>query len=253
MQNCEKYQDLISALLDEEITDSERRDLMDHVALCSECRAYLDDQLALRAALQDLTAAAPAGFADGVMARVRETAQDGAQKESRKVIPFPALRRWAGLAACCAVVVLGVFALGGLPNFTNTGTNCAAPEAISDNYAAYSYGLADAADDGQVCLDDGSVPHTARSETSEAFTEESPCTAPCDDISANYAALICCCSDTAARWVRETLGEEWVIGMSYSLTAEQYDTLYHLLREENDAFTVLSGTEGSDVYLLLAQ
>ena len=108
MENCINWQERISAFLDGVLTEQERMELMEHLESCADCRAYFDDQMAIHGALTDLEAAAPAGFAEAVMERVRETAQDAPEK---KVIAFPHWRRWAATAACCAVVLLGVLAL----------------------------------------------------------------------------------------------------------------------------------------------
>jgi len=116
VKNCNSYQEQISAFIDGLLTENERLELMEHMAACPTCQACFDDQIALHDALTQLEAEAPAGLADQVMARVRETAQD---KPEKKVISFPVWRRWATTAACCAIAVLGVLSLGG--ERSNTG------------------------------------------------------------------------------------------------------------------------------------
>lgn len=253
MLHCEEFKTLISALLDEEITDTERESLMDHLAQCDDCAAYFHDQLALRDALRGLTAEAPAGFAERVMDRVHQTAQE----EERKVLAFPMIRRWAGLAACCAVVVLGVFALGGLPHTMNSSADCAAAPESYDNGAAYEpcmdtfsggadetapeYGMGDAARSG--------IPESPVAE--DVVTEED--NDSCASFADEYAALLSASGESAQRWVEETLGEKWVVGAYYSLTVEQFGELQNLLQKENEPFTVLTGTEESDIFVLLAE
>lgn len=248
MQKCEEFQALISALLDEEITEAERSALMEHLAQCDDCKARLSDQLAMRDALRSMTAEAPAGFAESVMARVHETAQETAKSE-KKILAFPAIRRWAGLAACCAVVLLGVFALGGLPHTMEDAVNSAAmaPD-MRDGGAgvpeAYSTGSADA---------DAAVPEYGMADAARAEVPESPATDDAACEAADYAVMLTCGSDTAKQWVKDNLQKDWVAGTLYFLTEEQYTELSDLLAQENAPFTTEIGTEGSDIYILLAE
>ena len=110
MENCNKYQERISAFLDGMLPEGERLELMEHLESCADCRTYFDDQLTIHAALAGPEAQAPAGFCEQVMSRVKETKQD---KPEKKVIAFPIWRRWAATAACCAIAALGVLGLGG--------------------------------------------------------------------------------------------------------------------------------------------
>ena len=90
MHSCEEYKALVSALIDDEISDTDRVSLMAHLVECEECRLYWKDQLAIHEAMADMSAMAPVGFADGVMARVRETKQD---QQKKKVNPSPGVLR----------------------------------------------------------------------------------------------------------------------------------------------------------------
>lgn len=258
MLHCEDYKVLISALLDEEITEAERGDLMDHLEQCADCAAFLSDQLAMREALRGLTAEAPAGFADSVMARVRETAQERPETE-KKVLAFPQIRRWAGLAACCAVVALGVLTLGGLPRTMNDTANCAvgAPEMLDNGAAApeaYMNGFAVGAD---AAAPEYGMADAARSEVPESSAaggviveENSDCKVLFVD---EYAALLTCGSDIAARFVTDTLGQEWISGAYYPLTADEYTQLLDLLTDAGEPFTEETGTDETELYLLLAE
>ena len=109
MDACREYEGLISAFIDGEITEPERAKLMEHMAACPACQSYFDDQIAIHDALTGLEAQAPANFSEQVMARVRATPQERPQEEKR--IVFPSWRRWAALAACCALAA-GVWAFG---------------------------------------------------------------------------------------------------------------------------------------------
>ena len=116
MKHCEIYEEWISAFLDGELGLEQKIELQAHMAVCPECQRFFDDLVAIPEALMDADGeevSVPEGFADQVMARVRETRQDAAEDASKKVIRFPHWRRWAAMAACCAVVLLGVWSFQG--------------------------------------------------------------------------------------------------------------------------------------------
>lgn len=101
MKCCDKYAPALSALVDGELSDAERAEVLAHLETCEGCRAYLAELTAMHAAFSELEEYdAPEGFADGVMARLHETAAP--KKRSHRMA-------WMSLAACAAlaVVVLG--------------------------------------------------------------------------------------------------------------------------------------------------
>lgn len=97
---CEQWEEQLSALLDGELDEAERRALEEHLSGCAACREYLADLTAIREAMEVVPA--PEGFAQSVADRVAHTEQDA----GRKVIPW---RRWGLLAACCALALLGLW------------------------------------------------------------------------------------------------------------------------------------------------
>ncbi len=242
MENCINWQERISAFLDGALTEQERMELMEHLESCVDCRGYFDDQVAIHGALTDLEAAAPAGFAETVMERVRETAQDAPEK---KVIAFPHWRRWAATAACCAVVLLGVLGLG------SAGRNDEAM--ISQNVVGYSVltrgQMESAADCAAVTEAPAEMPKT----TAPCATMESADLAPTADAAtenkaqAAYASLTTS-SPLAEQWVTEQLGETWQAGSSYELTEAQFKTLWALLESAGESCTV-EYTEASGFWL----
>lgn len=169
MRTCEEYEALISALLDGALADEDRAELMAHMAACPACQAYFDDQIAIREALAGMEVQAPAGFADRVMDQVRRESRQTEEKEnSRKTVAFPYWRRYAAMAACCAIVAIaGFWAFnGGQPAAGNVAADAAslmdsrsAPVAEDQaNNAADSDTSADAADgdaDGDMALAGG--------------------------------------------------------------------------------------------------
>ena len=102
MKHCEKYTVALSALIDGELNDTERDEVLAHLEECKGCREFLAELTAMHAAFEDMEEFdAPEGFADGVMARVHEA------PAPKKRTPRAA---WASLAACAAIVI---FAVGG--------------------------------------------------------------------------------------------------------------------------------------------
>ena len=135
---CQRYYELISQRLDGELTEDEQQELESHLAVCPSCRA-LDQQLSgLHEDFFDLEeVAAPEGFAQGVMDRIR-------MEESKKVIPLfrrPQFKAAAGLAACL-VLCAGLYGAGQLnlpgQNVTaqSAGTTAEQPQDTMPQYKA---------------------------------------------------------------------------------------------------------------------
>ena len=101
MRTCEEYEALISAFIDGALADEDRAELMAHMAECPACQAYFDDQIAIHDALADMEVKAPEGFADRVMAQVRQESRQApvSEKQEKKTVPFPLWRRYAAMAA----------------------------------------------------------------------------------------------------------------------------------------------------------
>lgn len=100
---CDRYLELLSARLDGALTGEEKRELEEHLTACPDCRAVGAQLSALQEAFPELeeAAAAPEGFAQGVMDRIRA-------ENKPKVIPLfkrPQVRVLAGLAACLVLAV----------------------------------------------------------------------------------------------------------------------------------------------------
>lgn len=219
MENCIEHQERISALLDGQLPEQERQTLLAHLAECPACQMYLDDQLAIQAALTSLEAPAPAGFADTVMARVAQTAQNSPAdgKPAKKVIPFPHWRRWAAVAACCALVLLGAAGI-------HTGLGGA---------GTYDLSLADA----------GGVAVYAASPAQESRSAEAPAgfdALPVDDSPCTLTTG----SALARQWVRDALGAEEESAEGFSLTREQLRELRELLDSAGEEYTWAAADSG---------
>ena len=108
MKTCEEYESLISGFLDGELSAEDRAGVAEHLASCPACQQYFDDLVAMHDAFDRIEEVpAPDGFTERIMAQVRETPQ----AEGKKTIPVPRWRRWAALAACCAVAALGLWSV----------------------------------------------------------------------------------------------------------------------------------------------
>ena len=250
---CKEYEARISALIDDELGARERIEVLEHIAQCPACKAYWEDLLSVRDALRAPEQTVPAGFADAVMARVRETAQE--KTSDKKMLRSPQWKRFAALAACCAVVVLGIWAADiapevGIDDMAMCATNgSAAPEmyAAQDensdtgmtNEAAADYGISDSDDAAAYDAMPGSVedPDNAKSYA------ENP----------DFTAAMLTDSDLAEQWVEDTLGEEWVSGASYALSEEQYQDLREMLEQSGEMFTEIMGDQSRSEYRLLAE
>ena len=99
MTNCKEFAALLDLYVDGELSFEEMCRVRDHLDTCPACRAYVDDALAIRAAFPDVEdTVVPNGFAEGVMAAVRQSGAPVRRTPWKKLL-LP-------LAACFAVAVL---------------------------------------------------------------------------------------------------------------------------------------------------
>lgn len=246
---CKEYEARISALIDDELTAEERIEVLEHIALCPACKAHWEACLAMRDALRE-EVSAPAGFAESVMARVQKTAQE--QSSAKKVLRFPGWKRFAGLAACCAVVILSVWMIGISPekNMSDCAVSnrSAAPEAAAESPAMNNGACTDTADGaGSYSLYGGDNAATCGDPSDEAPTDAT------GNAESSFPTIMTTASELAADWVKQNLGENWLSGASYSLSEGQYFELRTLLRNAGESFSEITGNENGSGYLLLAE
>jgi hypothetical protein len=100
MKYCEDYAALLDAYVDGDLSPNEMAQVQAHLDTCPGCRAYVDDVFAIRAAFPEVEdTEVPDGFADRVMAAVREEPAPKQKKTPWAKVLLP-------LAACCAIVIL---------------------------------------------------------------------------------------------------------------------------------------------------
>ena len=109
MRSCEEFELLASLAVDGEASGAEQAELAAHLETCPACRAYFADIQKIHGAFVRAEIVVPEGLAARVMDRVRETEQERPKEPERKVIPFPHWKRWAALAACCALAALSLW------------------------------------------------------------------------------------------------------------------------------------------------
>ena len=110
---------LLDAFVDGELTSEEMISVQSHLDECPECRAYVDDALAIRASFPtEDDVELPADFAETVMKAVAEAPRS----RSKKRQPWGKL---AAAAACLAVIVLmQQGTLGSISGSSDTSATC---------------------------------------------------------------------------------------------------------------------------------
>ena len=108
MKSCEPYQELISRMLDDDLSKEERRALGDHVKVCPDCAAVY---VAFRSLSEHLGAdlvEVPASVHENIMAEVR---RDGIRRRNRAQRSHRGWHTVLTLAACLVLVVAASLSL----------------------------------------------------------------------------------------------------------------------------------------------
>lgn len=263
MGACEEFEERISAFIDGQLPPEEREALMEHMADCLDCQAYFDDQIAIQDALDRAGVQAPEGFAEDVMAQVRRTRQERPARGRRR-FSLRSWQSWAGLAACCAVVLIGVWSFRGQVGRADQASQSvrgtvrsAEPEmALSDGFAAEEAGEEP---DGE---EQAASPYGAENDSVSAAafpTEEEAKQQECalfgntamDEAERTLAAgILHTASPLAQDWLSETLGADWVSGGVRELSREEYEALRELLSGAGEAFREEAGSPEATGWLL---
>ena len=137
MSDCERFEAMISALLDGELSAEEESELRAHMAECAECAAMYEAFSAVGDALRADAAEVPDTLHDGIMAKVAMA--EKAKKTQNKIVR---LRPMLTAAACLVVLVGTLLALKN--NSFRMGAGSAAPKAAEAPAAMYATGGASA-------------------------------------------------------------------------------------------------------------
>lgn len=106
MVDCEKYQELISRLIDGDLDDGETAAVEAHIAVCPECAALYRAFASLSGDIRDDLCEPPAELLTGVMSGVKADA-------APNVVPIRRRRgKLLALAACLALVIAGSVSAG---------------------------------------------------------------------------------------------------------------------------------------------
>lgn len=164
MSKCERYETLISAMLDGELTPEERSELQAHLAECPDCAAMYAAFAEVSEALKAETEAEPlpAALHENIMARVRV-----AEKAKKTHGTIMRLRPILAAAACVVVLAGTVLALRNHGIRMNKGADSpAAPE-------LYTAGSVAASPTPEENVSAGSAQEIAFAKTADSASPES--------------------------------------------------------------------------------
>ena len=100
MSECDRYLEMISQLVDGELPEPQKTELLAHLDGCANCRRVYDAFSAISLSLGET--AAPEGFAEGVMAAVRTQGGHGSRRAKK---PGKSQVRYMALAACIVLAL----------------------------------------------------------------------------------------------------------------------------------------------------
>ena len=105
MTKCKTYQELISRMIDEDLTEAERSELGEHVKRCPDCAAVYVAFRSLSESLSADLAEPPASLHRDIMNEVRQS-----RVRTFSLRRMPAHKRWGSLlaAAACLILIVGV-------------------------------------------------------------------------------------------------------------------------------------------------
>ena len=102
MSSCEKYQELISRMVDGDLSQKEQKELLAHIETCPECAALYQAFSLLSEKISGELEESPLDLRDNVMAEIR-------REEIHKRNRLPTILRAVMSAAACLAVIVGVY------------------------------------------------------------------------------------------------------------------------------------------------
>ncbi|MBP8640234.1 MAG: zf-HC2 domain-containing protein [Oscillospiraceae bacterium] len=148
MSDCEKYIEMISAMVDGELTAEQEAELRTHIDSCQECARIHDAFLGISDAFSESLVAPPETLAKGVMYKIKM------QKKGGSRFSFG---RYTAIAACLALAIFGASYFGLLDGL-NMGSSAPAALSRAADESMYSMNsaLGDAASGDTTASDAGS-------------------------------------------------------------------------------------------------
>ena len=102
MSSCDKYQELISRMVDGDLSPEEKHDLADHVETCPSCSALFQAFFAISKQIGEDLEEPPLDLRDSVMAEIQRA-------EIRRRNRIPTIIRGVLSAAACLAVISGIY------------------------------------------------------------------------------------------------------------------------------------------------
>ncbi len=106
MQDCSKYDTMLSAYLDGELGEAELGELEEHLGSCRECRKYLALLKSVKEGLKEDLPDPPETLREGIAYKL-------SLETRRQKLYFGAFGRWTAIAAVLCLVLFGVLRLTG--------------------------------------------------------------------------------------------------------------------------------------------
>lgn len=110
MRDCEQWQEMLSAYIDDLLEKDKKSKLEDHLEKCPQCREelkYLQNTVNLIRGLQDEELVPPASFRRELREKLVATAEASKpQKEKRKLFNISKLQAWLPLAAAAVLLLI---------------------------------------------------------------------------------------------------------------------------------------------------
>jgi len=109
VNNCTEFLELISAYADDELTESDRRRVEEHLSECDDCSALLDLYREISSAASLSSEPAPEALFSGVMDKILSGEADSTADHKSAIKPGiirMALTRYLPVAACLAIMLI---------------------------------------------------------------------------------------------------------------------------------------------------
>lgn len=127
MNECAKFDLLINAYIDGELSDDDKNMLDAHLETCDNCRSYMNMLKSVSSAVHDTLVQPPPQMTEGIMYKIKH-------ETSRKRFQFLSFGRYTAIAAVFCLVLLGAYKL--IPLFSNTDINAGSTGSSYDMAAA---------------------------------------------------------------------------------------------------------------------